>query len=126
MAKAAIQTPAAPAPIGPYTQAIRLGSLLFVSGQTPIEPESGQMASGGIEVETRRVLENVKAILGAAGATLDDVVKTTIFLKDMNQFQAVNTVYASYFKPPYPARSTVEVSRLPRDARVEIECIANV
>jgi len=126
MNKLVIQTASAPAAIGPYSQAVRTGSLLFVSGQIPLDPVSGQLIGGGIEAQTHQVLKNLVAILSAANATLDDVVKTTIFLKDMQQFQAVNEVYGSYFKAPYPARATVEVARLPKDVGVEIECIAQV
>ncbi|MCX6108352.1 MAG: RidA family protein [Proteobacteria bacterium] len=126
MSKSAIQTAAAPAAIGPYSQAVRTGSLLFVSGQIPLDPSSGQVVAGGIEAQTHQVLKNLTAILTAAKASLDDVVKTTIFLKDMQQFQVVNEIYGSYFKPPYPARATVEVARLPKDVAVEIECVAQV
>jgi 2-iminobutanoate/2-iminopropanoate deaminase len=126
MPKSAIQTASAPAAIGPYSQAMKCGNLLFVSGQIPFDPATGEVVKGGIEAETHRVLANLKAILEAAGATLGDVVKTTIFLKSMGDFARVNEVYGSYFKPPYPARATVEVARLPRDVQVEIECIANV
>ena len=126
MSKSVIQTAAAPAAIGPYSQAVRTGSLLFVSGQIPLDPSSGQVVTGGIEVQTHQVLKNMAAILTAANASLGDVVKTTIFLKDMQQFQVVNEIYGSYFKPPYPARATVEVARLPKDVAVEIECVAQV
>jgi len=126
MNKLVIQTASAPAAIGPYSQAVRTGSLLFVSGQIPLDPVSGQLVGGGIEAQTHQVLKNLIAILSAANTTLDNVVKTTIFLKDMQQFQAVNEVYGSYFKAPYPARATVEVARLPKDVGVEIECIAQV
>ena len=126
MSKSAVQTQEAPAAIGPYSQAIRAGSLLFVSGQIPLDPTTGQLVTGGIEAETRRVLDNLAAILKAAGSSFDQVVKTTIFLKDMQQFQQVNEIYGSYFKPPYPARATIEVARLPRDVQVEIDCIAQV
>jgi 2-iminobutanoate/2-iminopropanoate deaminase len=126
MDRSAIQTASAPAAIGPYSQAIKCGSLIFCSGQVPLDPKTGEVVRGTIEDETRRVLDNVKALLDAAGATLGHVVKTTIFLKDMGHFQRVNEVYASYFKAPFPARSTVEVARLPRDVNIEIECIANV
>ncbi len=121
-----IKTAAAPAAIGPYSQAMRVDGLLFVSGQIPLDPASGQLVSGEIEAETRRVMENLAAILKAAGTDFDRVVKTTIFLKDMGHFQKVNEVYGSYFKPPFPARATVEVARLPKDVRVEIDCIAKV
>ena len=126
MTKTAVQTPAAAAPIGPYSQGIKTGSLLFVSGQTPTDPQSGAVIRGDIAQETRRVLDSLKAILEAGGSSLANVVKTTIFLKSMGDFAQVNEIYASYFKPPYPARSTVEVARLPKDVNVEIECIATV
>ncbi len=126
MSKTAVSTPAAPAAIGPYSQAIRVDGLLFVSGQIPLDPASGSLVTGGIEAETRRVMENLAAILNAAGADFDRVVKTTIFLKDMSNFQKVNEIYGSYFKPPFPARATVEVARLPKDVNVEIDCIAKV
>lgn len=126
MTKSVIQTTTAPAAIGPYSQAVRAGEFLYVSGQIPLVPATGQLATGGVEAQAQQVLENLKAILTAAGATLADVVKTTIFLKDMNDFQKVNEIYGGYFKPPYPARATVEVARLPRDVGVEIECVAHV
>lgn len=126
MTKSQVQTPSAPTAIGPYSQAIKSGNWLFVSGQIPLDPMTGELVKGGIEAETRRVMENLVAILTAAGTSLERVVKTTIFLKDMQQFQKVNEVYGSYFKPPYPARATVEVARLPKDVQVEIECIAHV
>jgi 2-iminobutanoate/2-iminopropanoate deaminase len=102
------------------------GQLLFCSGQIPLDPVTGQMIEGDVTAQTRRVLENVRAILVAANATFDDVVKTTVFLADMNDFAAMNTVYAEYFSAPAPARSTVQAARLPRDARVEIEVIASL
>lgn len=126
MSKSHVQTSSAPAAIGPYSQAVRAGDLLFVSGQIPLDPATGQLVGPEIEAQTRRVLDNLKAILDAGGAGFGDVVKTTIFLKDMNDFQKVNEVYGTYFKAPFPARATVEVARLPRDVRVEIECIAHV
>lgn len=126
MKKTAVSTAAAPSAIGPYSQATKAGGFLFVSGQIPLDPASGQLVSGTIEDETRRVMENLKAILAEAGASFDAVVKTTIFLKDMGAFTKVNEIYASYFKPPYPARATVEVARLPKDVRVEIDCIATI
>jgi 2-iminobutanoate/2-iminopropanoate deaminase len=121
----AVSTASAPQAIGPYSQAIRAGSLLFVSGQVPIDPATGQMIAGDIEAQTHRVLQNISAILTAAGASLDGVVRTTVFLADMNDFAAMNGVYGTYFASPAPARATVEVSRLPRDARVEIDVIAS-
>lgn len=126
MKKQAILTNKAPSAIGPYSQAIRTGDLLFVSGQIPIDPATGELVRGGITEETKKVLENLKAIVEAAGGSLADVVKTTIFLKDMNQFGAVNEVYGKYFQQPYPARATIEVARLPKDVQVEIEAIANL
>jgi len=118
-----VSTKEAPAAIGPYTQAVRAGNLLFVSGQIPLN-KSGELVEGGIEEQTRQVLGNLQAVLAAEGASLRDVVKTTVFLKDMNQFAAFNAVYASFFEDHKPARSTVEVARLPRDVYVEIEAIA--
>lgn len=126
MSKTAVSTPSAPAAIGPYSQAISVDGLLFVSGQIPLDPKTGALVGGGIEAETKRVMENLAAILKAAGADFDRVVKTTIFLKDMANFQKVNEIYGSYFKPPFPARATVEVARLPKDVNVEIDCIAKV
>ncbi len=118
-----IATPAAPAAIGPYSQAVVAGNLLFVSGQIPLEPESGELVGGDIENQTRRVLDNLKAIIQAAGADMDRVVKTTIFLADMNDFTAVNGVYAEYFKATLPARATVQVAGLPKGVPVEIEAV---
>jgi len=118
-----VSTKEAPAAIGPYSQAVRAGNLLFVSGQIPLN-KSGELVEGGIEEQTRQVLGNLQAVLAAEGASLRDVVKTTVFLKDMNQFAAFNAVYASFFEDHKPARSTVEVARLPKDVYVEIEAIA--
>ena len=118
-----IATPAAPAAIGPYSQAVVAGNLLFVSGQIPLEPESGELVGGDIEDQTRRVLDNLRAIIQAAGADMDRVVKTTIFLADMNDFAAVNGVYAEYFKATLPARATVQVAGLPKGVPVEIEAV---
>jgi 2-iminobutanoate/2-iminopropanoate deaminase len=120
----ALTTAGAPAAIGPYSQAIVAGQLLFCSGQIPLDPVTGQIVEGDVGAQTRRVLENVRAILVAADTTFDDVVKTTVFLADMNDFAAMNAVYAEYFTAPAPARSTVQAARLPRDARVEIEVVA--
>lgn len=122
--KASVTTDGAPAAIGPYSQGIVANGFVFVSGQTPLDPQSGQLVEGGIEVQTRRVLDNVKAVLEAAGSRMEQVVKTTIFLKDMNDFQTVNGIYGEYFSGVLPARATVEVARLPRDCQVEIEVIA--
>lgn len=127
--KTAISTPDAPAAIGPYSQAVRVGSLLFTSGQVALDPASGTIVEGGIEAQTTRVLENLKAVLSAAGSDLKSVVKTVVFLKDMDDFAAMNRIYGQYFAPEgtvAPARSTVEVARLPKDALVEIEAIAIV
>ncbi len=120
-----ISTDKAPAAIGPYSQAIQLGSLLFTSGQIPLDA-SGQLVEGGIEEQTHQVFANLKAVLEAAGATLQDVIKATVFMKDMNQFAIVNEIYASQFGDHKPARSTVEVARLPKDVFVEIEVIASI
>lgn len=119
-----VKTEHAPGAIGPYSQAIVAGDLVFCSGQIPLNPQTGQLISGSVEDETRRVLDNLRAVLEAAGTSLDRIVKTTIFLADMNDFASVNTVYGSYFPGDPPARSTVQVARLPRDVRVEIEAVA--
>ena len=120
-----IHTDSAPAAVGPYSQAIETsGTAVFVSGQTPLDPATGSMVSGEIDAQTRQSLLNVKAVLAAAGAEMKNVVKTTVFITDMNDFAAMNAVYAEFFTETYPARSTVQVSRLPKDARVEIEAIA--
>ena len=120
----AVSTPSAPKAIGPYSQAIRAGSLLFVSGQVPIDPATGQIINGDIAAQTHRVFQNIGEILTAGGASFDHVVRTTVFLADMNDFAAMNEAYATYFTAPAPARATVQVSRLPKDARVEIDVIA--
>src|SRR5438874_4307307 len=122
--KKIVSTNEAPGAIGPYSQAVRSGSLLFCSGQIPLDPKSGQIVSGDIAVQTRRVLDNVAAVLRAEGLTFDNVVKTTIFLTDLGDFQTVNEVYSSYFKQDPPARSTVQVSALPKGAKIEVEAIA--
>ena len=119
-----IHTEQAPKAIGPYSQAIRVGEFIFCAGQTPIDPATGNMVEGDIEAQTRRVLQNLSAVVQAAGTTMAKVVKTTVFLQDMNDFQRMNAVYAEFFPQDPPARSTVQVARLPRDARVEIELIA--
>ena len=129
LAKSAISTTGAPAAIGPYSQAIRTGDTIFTSGQIPIDPATGDLVPGGIEAQTTRVCENLKAVLAAAGLDFTRVVKTTVFLKSMADFAAMNSIYAQYFAPPgavRPARSTVQVAALPKDALVEIECIARV
>jgi 2-iminobutanoate/2-iminopropanoate deaminase len=122
--KHAISSPGAPKAIGPYSPAIRAGQLLFVSGQVPIDPATGDMITGGIADQTRRVLDNIGELLLAAGRSFGDVARTTVFLADMNDFATMNAVYGEYFAEPYPARATVQVARLPKDARVEIDVIA--
>lgn len=119
-----IHTDAAPKAIGPYSQAIVAGGLVFCSGQVPIDPDTGELVPGGIEEQTHRALRNLKAVLEAAGSGLDRVLKTTVFLQNMGDFAAMNAVYAMYFPHDPPARSTIEVAKLPRNALVEIECIA--
>ena len=122
--KKVISTSKAPAAIGPYSQAIQVGNLVFASGQIPIDPATGSLVAGGAKEQARQSLTNVKAILDEAGLTLDNVVKTTVFLADMNDFADVNAVYAEFFAEPYPARSAVAVKTLPKGALVEIEVIA--
>ena len=119
-----ISTTKAPAAIGPYSQAIEAGGMIFVSGQLPINPETGEFAEGGVKELTRQSLTNMQHILAEVGLTLDNVVKTTVFLADMSDFAAMNEVYAEFFSAPYPARSAVAVKTLPKGALVEIECIA--
>ncbi len=123
--KEPIATAAAPAAIGPYSQAIRGGRLIFCSGQLGLDPATGELAAG-VEQQAEQALSNLRAVLGAAGATMDDVVKTTIFLADMADFAAVNAIYARHFGEPFPARSTVAVAGLPRGGRVEVEATALV
>jgi 2-iminobutanoate/2-iminopropanoate deaminase len=122
--KRAIQIRQAPSAIGPYSQAIESGALVFCSGQIGLDPAVGTIVAGGIEVETRRVLENIRAVLAEAGLGLKDIVKTTIFLVDLGDFEIVNRVYGEHFESPYPARSTLQVAALPRKARIEIEAVA--
>jgi len=121
-----IQTDNAPAAIGPYSQAIKANGFVFVSGQIPIDPQTGEFVSGGIAEQTARVLKNLTAVLEAAGSSLEQVVKTTVFLADMKEFSGMNEVYKDFFPTPPPARSTVAAAGLPRDARVEIEAVALV
>jgi 2-iminobutanoate/2-iminopropanoate deaminase len=121
-----ISTPHAPAAIGPYSQAVVSNGFAFLSGQIPIDPATGQVIEGEIAAQTQRVLENLKAVLESCGTSLDKVVKTTVYLKDMGEFARMNEVYARYFPANPPARATVEAARLPRDVRVEIDCIASV
>jgi 2-iminobutanoate/2-iminopropanoate deaminase len=124
--KDSIQTDQAPRAIGPYSQAIKAGGFLFASGQIPIDPETGQFVAGGIAEQTEQVLKNLSAVLQAAGSSLERVVKTTVFLADMDEFAPMNEIYGKFFAEQPPARATVEAARLPRDARVEIEAIAIV
>jgi 2-iminobutanoate/2-iminopropanoate deaminase len=119
-----ISTNNAPAAIGPYSQAIQAGNFVFVSGQLPVDPATGEFAQGGIKELTRQSLTNIQHILKEAGLTMTDVVKTTVFLADMGDFADMNSVYAEFFQAPYPARSAVAIKTLPKNARVEIECIA--
>ena len=121
-----IQTDNAPAAIGPYSQAIKANGFVFVSGQIPTNPETGEFVAGGIAEQTQQVLKNLKAVLEASGSSLDQVVKTTVFLADMKEFSGMNEVYATFFSGPPPARATVAAAGLPRDARVEIEAVALV
>ena len=122
----AISSPAAPQAIGPYSQAIRAGQFLFLSGQTPIDPATGNLVDGDIAAQTRRALQNLGEVLRAAGASFGNVTKTTVFLADMNDFAAMNDVYGSFFPAPPPARTTIQAARLPKDCRVEIDAIAIV
>jgi len=124
MKKKVIQTEGAPKAIGPYSQAIQAGNFLFLSGQIPLDPKTGELVKGDIRKQTQQVLENIKGILESQGLGVEDVVKVTIFLKDIGNFNQVNEVYATYFLSSPPARSTVEVVKLPRDADIEIETIA--
>jgi len=124
--KQEIKTDKAPAAIGPYSQGIQAGNLIFSSGQLPIDPATGEIAAGGVEGQARQVFENLKAVLNASGADLADVLKTTVFIKDMNDFGKVNEIYGSYFSAPYPARSCFEVARLPKDVLIEAEAVALV
>ena len=127
MSKTLILTPNAPAPIGPYSQGVKVsGTLIFTAGQIPLDPSTGKVVEGDIKAQTRRALQNVKGILEASGASMESVVKTTVFIKDMGEFPAMNEVYGEFFKTNPPARTTVEVSRLPKDVRIEIEAVAEV
>jgi 2-iminobutanoate/2-iminopropanoate deaminase len=126
MLKKIIETENAPKPIGPYSQAVQYGNLLFTSGQIAIDPETNEILYGTVEEQSNLVLENLKAVLTAAGSSLNNVIKTTIFLKDMNDFAKVNEAYSKYFGESKPARSTVEVSCLPKNVLVEIDCIAAI
>ncbi|MEA3197729.1 MAG: hypothetical protein QOF32_1781 [Gammaproteobacteria bacterium] len=123
MSRQIISTPNAPVAIGVYSQAVRVGNTIWVSGQIPLDPATQELVKGGIEAEVRQVFENLKAIVTAAGATFDDVVKATVFLIDLSHFGLVNKIMAEYFREPYPARAAVGVAALPRGAQVEVECI---
>lgn len=122
--KEIISAPDGPKAQGPYSIAVRQNGFVFLSGQIPLDPKSGELVTGFIEVQAARVIENLQAVLGAAGLTLNDVVKTTVFLKDIGDFARMNETYGKYFGPNFPARTTVEVARLPRDVAIEIEAIA--
>lgn len=124
LARQAISTPNAPTPIGPYSQAIQAGPLLFVSGQIGLDPATGRLVPGGIEAETHQVFRNLSAILLAAGATLGAVTKATVYMADLGEFEVMNAIYGTYFPDPAPARATIQVARLPGHARVEIDLIA--
>ena len=126
MSRTPIVTTGAPVAIGPYSQAIQSGDLLFVSGQLALDPDTGEMIDGEVGAQTERALRNLEGILTAAGATCADVVKTTVYLADMNDFATMNRMYATFFADPAPARAAVQVARLPKDALVEIDCIARV
>jgi 2-iminobutanoate/2-iminopropanoate deaminase len=122
--KTPVSTADAPKAQGPYSQAVRAGGLLFVAGQIPLDPLTGDLVGGDVVAQARRVLDNIGAVLKAGDLSFADVVRTTVFLADMNDFAAMNEVYGAYFPPPYPARATVQVARLPRDVRIEIDAIA--
>ena len=124
MTKKVIHTDRAPEAIGPYYQAIQAGDFLFLSGQIPLDPKTGELVKGGIRIQTRQVLENIRGVLESQGSGMKDVVKATIFLRDIGNFNQVNEIYATYFPSSPPARSTVEVAKLPKDADIEIEMIA--
>jgi 2-iminobutanoate/2-iminopropanoate deaminase len=124
MTKKIVQTEKAPQAIGPYSQAIRAGDFLFLSGQIPLDPQTGDLDGEDIETQTKRILENLKAIVESEGLTLNNIVKTTVYLSDMNNFSRFNTIYGQYFQTNPPARATVEVARLPKDVLIEIEATA--
>jgi reactive intermediate/imine deaminase len=126
MSRTIIKTKHAPGAIGTYSQAVRVDNTVYISGQIPLDPATGQLVSGDIEAEIRRVFENLKSIAEAAGGTLNDAVKATVFLTDLGHFAQVNQIMAQYFSEPYPARAAVGVSALPRGARVEVECILSL
>ena len=123
MSKQIISTSEAPAAIGTYSQAVRVGNTVWISGQIPLDPRTQALVAGDVDVQARRVFDNLKAIVDAAGATLDDVVKATVFLTDLSHFALVNKIMAEYFREPYPARAAVGVAALPRGAQIEVECV---
>ena len=123
MPRTAIHSDQAPAAIGPYSQATRTGNLVFLSGQTPLDPATGNLVEGDIAVQARQAFDNIKAVVAAAGGTMDDIVRVGLYLTDLSQFGEVNAVMADYFSQPYPARSTIEVSALPRGARFEVDAV---
>ena len=123
MPRTAIHSAQAPAAIGPYSQATRTGNLVFLSGQTPLDPATGNLVEGDIAVQARQAFDNIKAVVAAAGGTMDDIVRVGLYLTDLSQFGEVNAVMAEYFSQPYPARSTIEVSALPRGARFEVDAV---
>jgi|SRR5690606_18734302 len=122
----AVATDKAPKAIGPYSQAVKAGNLVFVSGQIPLDPATGEFVPGDVQAQTHRVMQNLSAILEAAGSSMDQVIRCTVYLADMNDFAAMNEVYGSYFSEPAPARATIQAVRLPKDARVEVDVIASV
>ncbi|MGI6485933.1 MAG: RidA family protein [Thermoanaerobacterales bacterium] len=126
MDKKVISTEKAPAAIGPYSQAVKSGGFLFASGQIPLNPATGKIVDGGIQEQTKQVLENVQGLLESLGASMDNIVKTTLFIADMDDFATINDIYSGYFKNSPPARSCVEVSRLPKDVKIEMEFIASI
>ncbi len=121
-----VKTDKAPAAVGPYSQAVITGNLVFCAGQIPLDPTNGNIVVGGIDEQTRRVCENIKGVLAGAGTSIEKVVKASVFLKDMNDFAGMNKVYSEYFKANFPARSTLQVARIPKDALVEIEVVAEI
>ena len=121
-----VKTDRAPAAVGPYSQAVITGNLVFCAGQIPLDPASGNVVPGGIEEQTRRVCENIKGVLAGAGTSIEKVVKASVFLKDMNDFAGMNKIYSEYFKANFPARSTLQVARIPKDCLVEIEVVAEI
>jgi len=126
MSREAISTPNAPSAIGPYSQAVKTGNLVFLSGQIPLDPATGQLVSGDIDAEIRRVFDNLRAVAVAAGGSLDHAVKVNVYLTDLAHFARVNEIMAGYFQLPYPARAAVQVAALPRGARVEVECVLSL